>query len=84
MTDAEAKALADALNKYEPKDIQETLDALPDRGLRSSAPGAMPGEGGLSPIAIPKSRASHISSKVATLCIACSNPRMPSCRSLTA
>jgi hypothetical protein len=40
LTDAEAKAFADALNKYEPKDIQEALDAMPDRGLRSSAPGA--------------------------------------------
>jgi hypothetical protein len=40
LTDAEAKALADALNKYEPKDIHDALDAMADRGLRSSAPGA--------------------------------------------
>ena len=40
------------------------------------------GYGGFSPIAVPRSRRSHISSSVATDASACSKPNMPLCRSL--
>src|SRR5439155_17009323 len=39
--------------------------------------------GGRSPIAVPRSRLSHIRSSVATDSSACNNPNMPLCRSLT-
>jgi hypothetical protein len=35
-TDHDAKALADALNKYEPSDIHDALDAMSEAALRSS------------------------------------------------
>src|SRR5882762_3265730 len=42
-----------------------------------------PAAGGRSPIAVPRSRRSHISRSVATDSSACSRPNMPDCRSLT-
>src|SRR6266853_6074086 len=51
-----------------------------ETGTNSSA--SAPGFGGRSPIAVPKSRPSHISNSVATDSIACSKPNIPLCRSL--
>jgi hypothetical protein len=40
LTDDEAKALADALNRHEPQEVHETLDAMSDRILRHAGVGA--------------------------------------------